>query len=353
MKPTPSAIATVPPATEAGCPPNLHLTVMCPPEAVPALSQRVEQKFFVTPQRETLALALLQRTCRPDPLHPHDQVSSLYFDTFDLDQHERSDAGDFAKDKIRIRWYGQEHDPHKTTVGAVVVGAAPVGAAPVGAAVVGAAPSAGRADRAQPSAEASGEVPVWLELKSRRGFASTKQRLPLSVPPEALSFKALGRGILPSRVLRETVAGFGFFAQGHLRPVVTISYWRYRFVEPRTGFRISLDSHIRSSVVMPGCGIGERGLELPGAVVEVKGAVFDMPVPLLQLAQIGSSWTRYSKYASSLDAHAATRGGVSRLWPSGMMEKEPGVLAVVPDVLDSRESVQSPARGLPAEDETE
>jgi hypothetical protein len=104
---------------------------------------------------------------------------------------------------------------------------------------------------------------------------------------------------------------------------------------------------------MPGLGIGERGLELPGAVVEVKGAVFDMPVPLLQLAQIGSSWTRYSKYASSLDAHAATRGGVSRLWPSGMMEKEPGVLAVVPDVLDTRELVQSPARGLLAEDETE
>ena len=363
MKPTPSAISTVPPTTEAGCPPNLHLTVMYPAPAVPGLSQRVEQKFFVTPQRETRALALLQRTCRPDPLHPHDQVNSLYFDTFDLDQHERSDAGDFAKDKVRIRWYGQEHDPHTTTVSAAVVSvafvdaapvdAAPVDAAVVGAAVVGAAPSNGRADRAHFSAEASGEVPVWLELKSRRGFASTKQRLPLSVPPEALSFKALGRGILPPRVLRETVAGFGFFAQGHLRPVVTISYWRYRFVEPRTGFRISLDSHIRSSVVMPGRGIGERGLELPGAVVEVKGAVFDMPVPLLQLAQIGSSWTRYSKYASSLDAHAATRGGVSRLWPSGMMEKEPGVLAMVPDVLDSRESVQSPARGLLAEDETE
>jgi hypothetical protein len=219
---------------------------------------------------------------------------------------------------------------------------------------VGAAPSTGRADRAQASAEANGEVPVWLELKSRRGFASTKQRLPLLVPPEALSFRALGRGILPPRVLRETVAGFGFFARGHLRPVVTISYWRYRFVEPRTGFRISIDSHIRSSVVMPGRGIGERGLELPGAVVEVKGPVFDMPVPLLQLAQIGSSWTRYSKYSSSLDAHAATRGGVSRLWPSGMMEKEPGVLALVPGVPDSRESVQSPARKRLVEDyETE
>jgi VTC domain len=332
---TPGAIPTVWPATEAGCPPNLHLTVMCPAAITPALSKRVEQKFFVAPQRETLALALLQRTCRPDPVHPHDQVNSLYFDTFDLDQHERSDSGDFAKDKVRIRWYGQEHDPHKTIVGA---------------AFLSAAPSIGRADRAQSSTEANGEVTVWLELKSRRGFASTKQRLPLSVPPGALSFRALGKGILPPRVLRETVAGFGFFARGHLRPVVTISYWRYRFVEPRTGFRISIDSHIRSSMVMPGRGIGERGLELPGAVIEVKGPVFDMPVPLLQLAQIGASWTRYSKYSSSLDAHAATRGGVSRLWPSGMMEKEPGVLALVPGVLDSGESVQLPARALLVED---
>ena len=41
-----------------------------------------------------------------------EQINSLYFDTPDLDQHERSLAGEFAKDKVRIRWYGSEHDPH-------------------------------------------------------------------------------------------------------------------------------------------------------------------------------------------------------------------------------------------------
>ena len=74
----------------------------------------------------------------------------------------------------------------------------------------------------------------------------------------------------------------------------------------------------------PGLGRGERGLELPGAIVEVKGATFDVPPPLRDLAEIGSSWTRYSKYSSSIDAHATTRGSVSRLWPYGMMEALPG-----------------------------
>ena len=79
------------------------------------LRERVEQKFFITPDRMTAALALLRRTCRPDPEHPVGQVNSLYFDTFDLEEHARSDAGDFAKDKIRIRWYGDELDPHSTS----------------------------------------------------------------------------------------------------------------------------------------------------------------------------------------------------------------------------------------------
>ena len=101
--------------------------------------------------------------------------------------------------------------------------------------------------------------------------------------------------------LARATAGFGFFTYAPLRPVIVISYWRYRFVEPETGLRISIDSHIRSSMVMPGVGRGERGLELPGAVVEVKGTRFDVPRSLRAIAEIGSSWTRYSKYSSSLD----------------------------------------------------
>ncbi len=239
----------------------------------------MEQKFFLTPQREGMASALLRRTCRADREYPVGQVNSLYFDTPDLEQHQRSDSGEFAKDKVRIRWYGEAHDPHRTngnTYGHPCPGVA--------------------------SATIATEeelVRVWLELKSRRGFASTKQRLTLDVPSSALDYAALSRGIVEPITLARTMAGFGFFTPAPLRPVIAISYWRYRFVEPQTGFRISIDSNIRSSMVMRGRGLGERALELPGAVVEVKGARFEVPSALRPIAEIGSSWTRYSKYSSS------------------------------------------------------
>jgi hypothetical protein len=301
------------PAMES--PPNLHICVTSRASTAAPLRERVEQKFFITPDRITAALALLRRISRPDPEYPVGQVNSLYFDTFDLEEHARSDAGDSAKDKIRIRWYGDELDPHSTSG----VKAAPV---PAGLSTdeTGAA--------AEPAAPGT-PVSVWLERKTRQGFASTKQRISLDVPSSALAFAALGRGIVPPAVLLDTMASFGFFPRGPLCPVIAISYWRHRFVEPSTGFRMSIDSRIRSSLVMLGIGRGERGLELPGAVVEVKGAVFDLPPALRVLGDIGSSWTRYSKYSSSLDGHAATLGSVSRLWPAGMMESQPGMLARV------------------------
>jgi hypothetical protein len=243
------------------------------------LIERVEQKYFVAPGRMSLALALVRRTCRWDGEYPQEQINSLYFDTPDLDQHQRSMAGEYAKDKIRIRWYGTDIEGET--------------------------------------------VPVWLELKSRRGFVSTKQRQRVEVQATTLASKALVRGIVPRASLAQTMAGFGFFSPGRLQPVVVISYWRHRFVEPRTGFRVAVDSHIRSSMVMPGIGRGERDLELPGAVIEVKGPSADLPHCLRDVAELGSSWTRYSKYSSSLEAHAGDLGSVSRLWPSGTMQATP------------------------------
>lgn len=254
-----------------------------------AMPERVEQKFFVAPQRMILALALVRRTCRRDEQYPEEQINSLYFDTPDLEQHESSRAGEFAKHKVRIRWYGAEHDPH--------------------------GPAGGAAETGWEARTAS----VWLELKSRRGFASSKERSSVEVQVAVLEPEALAQGIVSVNALTQTMAGFGFFSAKALRPVIAISYWRRRFVEPRTGFRVAFDSQIRSTVIMPNLGRGERGLELPGAVIEVKGPSAELPACLGQLRDLGSSWTRFSKYSSSLDAHAGDLGSVSRLWPSGTM----------------------------------
>ncbi len=283
--------AAEPPPSAADPPANLHQGSSIDERR--SVSERVEQKFFVSPRRMALVLAHLVRTCRWDAQYPTEQINSLYFDTPGLEQHERSLSGEFAKSKVRIRWYGSEHDPHD-------------------------AASTCQPVPSQPDCGAS--VPVWLELKSRRGFASTKLRRAMDVPGASLAPLALVAGIVSSSTLVHTMADFGFFPVGRLCPIVVVTYWRRRFVEPRTGIRVSLDSRIRSTMVLPGVGRGEKGLELPGAVVEVKGPRLDLPQCLRLLGQVGSSWTRYSKYSSSVEAHMSTIGAVSRLWPSGLMD---------------------------------
>ena len=282
-------------APNVGPPSNLHRRSAL--EGPRSLSQRMEQKFFIAPRRINLVLALLLRRCRWAVEYPEEQINSLYFDTIDLDQHQRSSAGEFAKDKVRIRWYGSKCDPHGGPL------------APEDA--VGPHSMAGPGEST---------VPVWLELKSRRGASSTKLRRVVEVQETALVPGRLAAGIVPADTLLQTIAEFGFFSKGSLRPVVVVSYWRRRFIEPQTGARVALDSHIRSSCVMSGVGRGEKGLELPGAIVELKAPKLDLPQCLRPLAEIGSSWTRYSKYSSSLEAHMSTLGAVSRLWPSGTME---------------------------------
>ena len=175
-----------------------------------APGQRFERKFYIVPQNIDFAYALLRQFCRPDAEFPRDVVHSLYFDTVDLDQYERSASGEFRKDKVRLRWYG---DVPKT-----------------------------------------GEVPVFIEVKSRQGFASSKQRRRLLVPTSQLDLSQLHNGIVSKTLLAETLAGFGHFPEKPLQPIILISYLRYRFNEIMTGERVSFDRDIRASMVNPSPG---------------------------------------------------------------------------------------------------
>jgi 3-hydroxymyristoyl/3-hydroxydecanoyl-(acyl carrier protein) dehydratase len=203
-------------------------------------------------------------------------VRSLYFDTPDLDQYERSASGDFRKDKVRIRWYGD-------------------------------------------STQGQGEIPVYVELKTRQGFASSKQRYKLPVPARNLELKNLGSGIIGKTTLLETLARFGHFPEKPLMPVIVISYQRYRFNEMQTGVRVSFDQDIRASVVAPELGRREREIRLPGGVIEVKGPRLELPLTLRRMRLLDLDWSRFSKYGSCLDAHFTEPGSVARFWPSGRM----------------------------------
>lgn len=188
----------------------------------------------------------------------------------------RSASGDFKKDKIRLRWYGDGES-------------------------------------------CCDEVPVFLERKSREGFASSKQRRRMLVPAQSLEQNRLGAGIISRTVLASTLAEFGLFPEQPLSTVIVISYWRYRFNEMLTGMRVSLDLNIRSTLLQPGLGYAEGEIWLPGGVVEIKGPTLETPPTLRRIKLLETDWSRFSKYAHCLEAHMQDPGSIGRLWPSGRL----------------------------------
>ena len=245
-----------------------------PIKTINTLTQRFEHKYYLAPKEVGLAYGLLRQICLPAREYHSEQINSLYFDTADLDQHERSSSGDYYKDKVRLRWYGENN-------------------------------------------KLSGIQPIFMELKSRQGFASTKQRLKLHVPAESLALVNLGKGIISKTLLMDTLARFGYFPPEILLPIIKISYWRYRFSEIMTDQRVSLDCHIRSTMIIPGPGNGEKELELPGAVIEIKGRNMELPEALKRARILDTDWTRFSKYSACIDSHTEKPGTVGRLSPSG------------------------------------
>jgi len=242
--------------------------------AIETLPERFERKYYLTPRTVSLAYGLLRHVCLPADEFYYEQINSLYFDTVDLDQHERSVSGDYEKDKIRVRWYGDNLDT-------------------------------------------GGKQTVFLELKSRRGFASTKQRHKLQVPTESLTSDNLRKGIIPRTLLIDTLVGFGYFPTQMLHPVIKISYWRYRFSEVMTHQRVSLDYRIRSTMILPGAGNGEKELEIPGGLIEIKGQTMELPATLMRASVLDTNWTRFSKYSTCIESHHEKPGTLGRLSPSG------------------------------------
>ena len=162
-------------------------------------------------------------------------------------------------------------------------------------------------------------VPVFLELKSRRGFTSSKERQKVLVTSDRLKLACLGAGIVDRSTLVESMARFGHYLETSLRPVILISYRRYRLNEMQTGVRISLDYDIRSSMVARELGHGEQELRLRGGVIEVKGPSLELPATLRCMRLLDVDWSRFSKYCYCVESHLSDPGAVGRLWPSGRM----------------------------------
>ncbi|MFZ7104082.1 MAG: VTC domain-containing protein, partial [Peptococcaceae bacterium] len=237
-------------------------------------TRRIERKFFVPPEKIDYALAILKQTCLSDSENSDEWINSLYFDSYDLEQHEISSAGDSRKDKVRIRWYYKLDDYQYS-------------------------------------------VPVYIEHKTREGFAGTKQRKKIIVPLEKLETENLKKGIVPETMLMDVLARFGYFPPKRLKPVILISYYRHHFTDLMSGMRVSLDYNITSTVIDTSIGYGEKNLKLQGGVIEIKGKTLELPETLRRLKLLETDWTRFSKYSSCLDVQMSEPCSSSRLWPTG------------------------------------
>jgi hypothetical protein len=239
--------------------------------------ERFERKFFVPPSKIPLARNLLSHICLRDSKYPQGIINSLYFDTPDLDHFQKSDDGKYERGKIRIRWYGNPGDQQDG-------------------------------------------VPVYLELKSKRGFASRKQRRKILASAERLKRIRANDTILNGNVISGTLSEFGYFPEEPLLPVILITYERFRFTEILTGTRVSFDYKISSSLTAASLGHSQASLMLEGGIIEIKGPSMKVPELLCSLKILSIDWTRFSKYAACLESQMEKPGTVGRLWPSGKIE---------------------------------
>ncbi|MBN1818210.1 MAG: VTC domain-containing protein [Sedimentisphaerales bacterium] len=246
------------------------------PGNTPIQSERLERKFFLPPSMISFVTHLLTHCCPADRKYPRGTIHSVYYDTAELDYFDDSQQGDHWRKKVRIRWY----DNPQTA----------------------------------PSAE------VFVELKSKRGYAGTKARKLFSVASQRLEVSALRENVIPYPTMVQTLSDFGYCPPNRLYPTILISYRRLRFSDPVTGARISLDWNIRSRLVGPQYDRREGWLDMEGGVIEIKGRSMDLPPTLASIRSLGTDWSRYSKYAGSIESHLEAIGSAGRLWPSGRVE---------------------------------
>jgi len=213
-----------------------------------------ELKFVLPASQGLLARSLLQSVCRPDVEYPAATLSTIYFDTPDLRFLGEKIDSDYLKTKVRLRWY-----------------------APIG----------GRDDQAR----------AFLEIKSRVG--DRRQKVRVRTPLTAGTLHDLPFDRAEFRDVLEFARPLGIPLPARLLPVVLIRYDRYRFVEPMSSSRISIDMNIEAPRGYHRLVRDAAPVTLPYAVLEVKGDGADLPRVLHTLVRAGARRGSSSKYAAA------------------------------------------------------
>lgn len=227
----------------------MSTVLAAPPQRGTSLER--ELKYVVPAGKALLARAIVSAICRPDPEYPDAVVSTIYYDTPNLELLSQKINSDYLKTKVRLRWYSPE----------------------------------------------LGSASAFLEVKSRVGALRHKVR----VETPLTAGRAAGLSLEdPSliEVLR-LAAPLGVSIPPRLIPALLLRYERVRFIEPVSGSRISVDAGIeavRGNPRLVGNAFQQR---LPHAVVEIKGAGDDLPRALRPLINLGARRASFSKYGAA------------------------------------------------------
>ena len=218
-----------------------------------------ELKFVLPLPRAGIALQFLNALCERDARYPAAIVSTIYYDTPDLRLLFEKLDSDYLKTKVRLRWYR-----------------------PLGGSL--------------PLEGPEGAAAAFLEVKSRFGSLRNKARVTVPLAPAWLERAELDDPALV-RVVAEATR-LGVELPGPLLPALLVRYRRYRFVEPVSGTRVSLDYDVEAPRSRRGLFRSGSPAFLNDAVIEVKGESADLPRALRPLAHLGMRRAAYSKYAA-------------------------------------------------------
>jgi hypothetical protein len=210
-----------------------------------------ELKYVLPVGKARLARSIVAAFCPPDTEHPAATVSTVYYDTPDLELLSEKINSDYLKTKVRLRWY-------------------------------------------QPT---RGATTAFLEVKSRVGTLRHKVRVETPVSADVAAALPLDHPALLE--VLDLARPLGVSIPPRLYPAVLLRYERHRFVERVSGSRVSVDADIEAVRGNPRLVGNAFNYRIPHAVVEIKGGGDDLPRALMPLVRLGARRASFSKYAAA------------------------------------------------------
>ncbi len=218
---------------------------------------RNERKFTAPKIAAEFARGWLQHVCIPDLEFPSGRISSIYYDTLELSSYQEKANGDYLKTKVRLRWY------HPT------------------------------------SKDETGQIPAFLEIKTKEGLRGDKLRKKIFFPEHWLDQVPL-ENVTLTRVIYENAHELGIALPAGLFAILTVVYDRERFICPYSGARVSLDTSIRSAQTNREILPCDSAPEIETIVLEIKEKKITEVPWLDRLYEMGFRSQSFSKYGMCL-----------------------------------------------------